>query len=886
MKKSIKEVVRMAAFYASVGFVAQILIWNMIIASTPVAAQNLHDIRITINADNIKLEKVLQIIEKKTNFIFSYLKEEIPTDENITLNCSDESLYAVLSELGKAAGLSFSRINDYITVKKNQENEPVIIAVVENGSVKGYVTDAATKEYLEAVTVAIKGSTMGSMTNKKGYYEISNIKPGKYTLVASYVGYGSVEKAITIIDNKTIEVDFQLEQKDVDMNEILVTASTVLPTPVKKLPNAITVVTPREIENINAPNAADLIRLTVPGAVYTQEGAGTTYGAFSVRGVASVSGSASTMKVYIDGVECSDPAYMTYLDPSTIEHIEVIPGPQASTIYGAGAMSGVIQIFTKHGAVGGVKLSGKAGLTSVDNRFVGDTHPLGKEMQLNASGGYSFMTYNLGIHYRTEAPWLNLFEQNNLGLSGSSSFNVGNLSGALSINYSKTDGVSGENPYYKALTAVGYSYTAGTSTTESEYETYGLTLSYKTNENWTSNLTLGYNNLGSKSASRTATSGLYSVVDSKTKRYTASLNSSYQLKFNEILTSSLTLGTDWTQYSHPYFSGKVTDRNSYSFIDSNPGYVINSGFFGQTQISLYDFIFLTGGLRADKNPSGATNAYTWSPRVGLSSVYEVEKWMVKGRISWGQSVNIPSATYVAGLTGTSYVILPNPDLKSEVQKGWEFGADVYYSNSVSIGITYFNQKPTNLITSVNLGTSSSGLYQYQYQNVGEVKNEGFEIKAVAHPFSWLTININYGQTKSCITELGTRYSGTRKVGDALEGVPKYTLSLNLEITPIEGTSITLSGFQFGEWKGYNTYGYYYDVYTGNATGKSYSVDYYITYPSYTKINVGVNQKVTKFLSAYLQVNNLSNTDKFERINIIPTQPRTVIFGFKFDGLTL
>lgn len=889
MKKTLKEVIKMAAFYASVGFIIQILFWNLIIASTPVAAQNLRNIKLSVNVNNVKLEKALQVIESKTNFVFSYLKDEIPIDEFISINCKEESLYNVLCDLGKEIGLNFSRINDYIIVKKGAGTEDAPITVIEYGSIKGKVTDKQTREAISGATIQIKGINKGCITNNNGYFEINKLKNGQYTITASMIGYAPIERTVTILDNKVVEADFQMEQKDIDMNEILVTASTVLPTPVKKLPNAITVVTPREIESINAPNAADLIRLTVPGAIYTQEGAGTTYGSFSVRGVSSVAGSASTMKIYIDGVESCDPSYVTYLDPATIERMEVIPGPQASTIYGAGAISGVTQIFTKHGTAGNVKLSGKVGLTSVDNKYTGSNHPLGKEMDLNASGGYPFMTYNLGVHYRTEAAWLSLFEQNNLGLTGASNFNFGNFSGSLSLNYSKLDGTSGENPIYKQLySSIAKAYSAGTELSQTEYQTYGLTLSYKLNDNWFHNLTLGYNDLNSSSVSRIATSGKYTASESKTRRYTASYNTSYQMKLNDVISSSLTLGTDWTQYSHPSFSGKVDDRDNYDFIDQNPGYVINSGFFGQTQISLYDFIYLTGGLRADKNPSGTNKDYTWSPRIGLSSVYEVEKWMVKGRISWGQSIVIPDATEINGKIGTTYIYLPNPDLKSEVQKGWEIGTDVYYSNILSVGLTYFNQKPTNLIELVTVGATSSGVTQYQYQNVDEVKNEGFEIKAVSHPFNWLTVNLNYGKTKSTIEQLGSSYIGGRKVGDQLSGLPKYTLSANFEIMPFDGTSILLSAFQFGDWVNTDIYSYYHDAYTGhyNKATKPYPSGYYITYPAYTKINIGINQRITKLLTVYLQINNLTNTEKFERINIIMTQPRTIICGVKFSGLTL
>ncbi|NJD23224.1 MAG: TonB-dependent receptor, partial [Melioribacter sp.] len=802
----------------------------------------------------------------------------------------DESLYNILTVFAKDYALTFNRINDQIVVKKSYGQTENLVTAIETGTIKGRVIDAKTKEAIVAASVLIKGTSRGALTNMSGYYTIDNVNAGQYTLVVSSVGFKAKEASVTVVANSTETLNFQLEATDINMNEIVVTTGTVLPTVVKKLPNTISVITAREIDNINPTDVADLVRLTVPGAIYTDEGVGTTYGAFSVRGVSTVSGAASTLKVYIDGVEASDPAYITYMDPSVIERVEVVPGPQASTIYGAGAISGVMQIFTKHGKPGNTKLSGKVSMTTIDNKYLPNNTPLGQEYLLNASGGYNFFGYNVGVNYQTEPQWVELFQEQALNLTGSTNFNFGDLTGGFSLNYSKRNTTRGWDPIYtKMYNSIGQTYAAPNTAGRSAYQTYALNLNYKASENWSHTFTLGYNTLNSLSYDRTpnATTKLYSVTDSRTERWTASYNTSYQATLFDLLGTATTLGYDWTQYSHPFFSSKVADRNNYDFVDQNPGYVKNSGFYGQTQLSYNDFLFFTGGLRADKNPSGATDSYTWSPRLGLSGVYEIEKWMVKGRIAWGQSVIIPDASQVAGTVSSTYIILPNPNLQSQIQKGWEIGADIYYASILSVGLTYYNQKPTNLIETVNLG-SNQGITTYQYQNVDEVKNEGFEIKAVTHPYDWLTVNINYGTNKSVITQLAPNYTGGSKVGDQLNGQPKYTLSTNIEVTPIEGTTVTLSAFQFGEWIAADFYGFLADVYGGkyNPAAKAYPSGYLITYPSYTKINMGISQKITDLLTGFIQVENLTNNDKFERLNMILTQPRTIIFGIRFGGITL
>jgi Outer membrane receptor for ferrienterochelin and colicins len=70
----------------------------------------------------------------------------------------------------------------------------------------------------------------------------------------------------------------------------------------------------------------------------------TRYG--SIRGASSFG--VSTPKIYIDGIEVANPLLLTTLDPSQIDYVEVIRGPQGAALYGSDAISGVVNIQMRH----------------------------------------------------------------------------------------------------------------------------------------------------------------------------------------------------------------------------------------------------------------------------------------------------------------------------------------------------------------------------------------------------------------------------------------------------------------------------------------------------------------------------------------------------------
>ncbi len=89
--------------------------------------------------------------------------------------------------------------------------------------ISGVIKDAANEEPLAFATVAIKGTTSGTTTDLNGEYRLV-VDEGTYTLVASYMGYVTLEKEITVAAGKTANNDFALAAETIMGEEIVVTA--------------------------------------------------------------------------------------------------------------------------------------------------------------------------------------------------------------------------------------------------------------------------------------------------------------------------------------------------------------------------------------------------------------------------------------------------------------------------------------------------------------------------------------------------------------------------------------------------------------------------------------------------------------------------------------
>lgn len=164
--------------------------------------------------------------------------------------------------------------------------------------------------------------------------------------------------------------------------ERVVVTGTVNGSAQRAVPVALDVIDGRDLARRDARSLSTILDATVPGVWMWEQSPTSLLARYaSIRGASSFG--ISYPKVYVDGIEVANSLLLTELDAESIDHVEVIRGPQGAALYGADAISGVINIVTRHdGTDGGAPRAqlqtgaGMAGSTYSPNGVLTQRHSL------------------------------------------------------------------------------------------------------------------------------------------------------------------------------------------------------------------------------------------------------------------------------------------------------------------------------------------------------------------------------------------------------------------------------------------------------------------------------------------------------------------------------
>ena len=112
---------------------------------------------------------------------------------------------------------------------------------------------------LAGITIAIKGTTFGTATDATGHYFLKNLKQKKVTLVMRGLGYLSQERIVEVQPNKVTEVNFEAEQDNIRIDEVVVSSNRQA-TLRRLAPTLVTVLDGKLFEKTNATNLAQGLR--------------------------------------------------------------------------------------------------------------------------------------------------------------------------------------------------------------------------------------------------------------------------------------------------------------------------------------------------------------------------------------------------------------------------------------------------------------------------------------------------------------------------------------------------------------------------------------------------------------------------------------------------
>ncbi|RUT78297.1 SusC/RagA family TonB-linked outer membrane protein [Ancylomarina longa] len=203
----------------------------------------------------------------------------------------------------------------------------------------GTVTDP-TGAPLTGVTVFIKGTTSGTITDIKGIYSLNNVST-ENVVVYSFMGY--ITQELQINDQKIINI--QLEEDNLNLDEVVVVGYGKLH--VKDLTSSITTVKSEDLLKTPSGQAMQALQGKVAGLQVVSAGAPGESPTIRIRGIGSYPGRGNENPLYVvDGVFFDN---IDFLNTADIATISVLKDASAAAIYGVRAANGVVLIETKSG---------------------------------------------------------------------------------------------------------------------------------------------------------------------------------------------------------------------------------------------------------------------------------------------------------------------------------------------------------------------------------------------------------------------------------------------------------------------------------------------------------------------------------------------------------
>ncbi|MCK6606519.1 MAG: TonB-dependent receptor [Ignavibacteriaceae bacterium] len=207
------------------------------------------------------------------------------------------------------------------------------------------VTEMETGEALPGANIILEGTEIGGSTDSEGLAELKNIPDGSYRIVVSFVGYRESALEIEVPGVKAV-ISIELEEEAEELEEVAVT-STRTSRLIKNTPTRVEVIAGEEIgEKINMdPSGIQMILNESTGIQVQQTSALSANSSFRIQGLEGR---------YTQLLRNGFPLYSGFagslsllqVPPLDLKQVEIIKG-SSSTLFGGGAIAGLINLITK-----------------------------------------------------------------------------------------------------------------------------------------------------------------------------------------------------------------------------------------------------------------------------------------------------------------------------------------------------------------------------------------------------------------------------------------------------------------------------------------------------------------------------------------------------------
>ena len=308
------------------------------------------EVKVTVSLKNASFSDVVNVLENSTNFTFLYRDHQVAQIKNLNLKYTETDIKVILDACLKGSGLTYRLVDNTIVI------QPVLAASTDSIAkitVKGIVKDK-NGEILPGVTIRVKGTTLGFVTNVRGEFDFDLPKRDSLELIFSFVGFKRLN--IRVKDGmKPLTVVLEEDMQTVD--EVVVTG--IFNKPKESFTGAVTAVSKEELRAKFSRNLLQTLSNLDPALRIIQNNAeGSNPNALpeiQLRGASTLSdisdlqstsrAELNTPLFILDGFEISLERMMD-LNVEEVENITVLKDASATSLYGSRGANGVVVITT------------------------------------------------------------------------------------------------------------------------------------------------------------------------------------------------------------------------------------------------------------------------------------------------------------------------------------------------------------------------------------------------------------------------------------------------------------------------------------------------------------------------------------------------------------
>jgi vitamin B12 transporter len=629
------------------------------------------------------------------------------------------------------------------------------------------------------------------------------------------------------------------QEKDTTQLPTVVVSASKIPRPAGTLTQAVTVLFGEDLRARGVTRVSDALR-EVPGAMLVQSG---SYGAVTslfLRG-----GESRYTKVLIDGVPVNSSGGFfdfSHLTTDNIDRIEIVRGP-ASVLYGADAVSGIVQIFTRNGS--GEPRAALGARAGTYRSF---------DIDADAASENPYGRFSLGAARHSTDGILPFNNQ----------YRNGTLSSAVTLGH----GPGGDVKVSARYTAAEFHYPtdfAGQPVDTNSYRvqhrlTVGLDAGRNLTDRAQARFLAGTNEVSDLTEDIATPFGASAPEHSAFRSRGYRRNAEGRLSVFLPANATVTIGANYEREHERSSNGSGPVGGSTTETDSFDASRKNVAYYSELLGNPHDrFSYTLSGRIDDNSDYHRFGTYRIGTNAGILPGLRL-------RASLSTAFNAPAFNQ---LRPTLYTV-GSPDLRPEKIRSAEVGfMTSSWAYPVQLSAIYFTQRFSDLIQYVNGGPPS---YKGSYANLTGASSNGYEAEVSLSPSTSLRGSASYTIVNPRVTQVPPGYQGSDNVGDALIRRPSHSGSVVVAYArrASAGAGVAL-----------------------NFVGKRADTDFAqfpsprVTLPAYTKIDISAELPVAMHSRAGLTLNarveNAFNK-RYEDVLHFAAPGRTVLIGARASTL--